>query len=467
MDFWSPQPSGCKKEKNPENFSGFRGGRPDPEKNGPGKVPVTFISRYGTSGLLHPGLDRRVMRGRIRMMKKTVRDVDVGGKRVLLRVDFNVPMDPDGRIEDDTRIRACLPTITYLVDHGARVILCTHLGRPHGRVDEHLRLEPVGRRLSELMHMPVLSLRETTGPEVLRIVSGMRQGDLVLLENLRFSPGEETNDPAFARELSRLADLYVNDAFGASHRRHASVVGLAAYLPGVAGLLMEKEITLLGGLLEDPARPFAAVMGGAKVREKIGILENILPRVDLVLIGGGMAATFLKGRGDDVGISPVEPDTMDLIATILHKADARGIKVLLPEDVVVTRTLDPGAPSRVVGTARIPADCRIVDIGPLTISAYTTALRPCRTVVWNGPMGVFEIPQFSEGTRSIATTLAGLEATTIIGGGSTAEAVTRLGLAGRMTLVSTGGGASLQFLSGTVLPGISVLADREKPGLTG
>ncbi len=395
------------------------------------------------------------------MQKKTVRDVEVCGKRVLVRADFNVPMDPDGRIEDDTRIRACIPTITYLIDHHARVILCSHLGRPHGRVDEHLRLGPVARRLSELLQRPVEPLREATGPGVVRAVSEMANGEVILLENLRFYPGEEANDPEFARGLASLADLVVNDAFGASHRAHASVVGVTAFLPCVAGLLMEKEIEELGRLLEDPARPFAAIMGGAKVKEKIGILENILPKVDCVLIGGGMAATFLMSRGDDVGTSPVEPDKIELVRTILQKAEARGVMVMLPVDVVVAEKPDASAPARVVRAGQIPAGYSIADIGPLTISAFASELKKCRTVVWNGPMGVFEVPQFSTGTTSIATTLASLNATTVIGGGSTAEAVTQLGLAGKMTHVSTGGGASLQFLSGKTLPGIAVLADKE------
>ena len=387
-------------------------------------------------------------------------DEDVGGKRVLVRVDFNVPMDRNGKIEDDTRIRACLPTITYLIHHRARVILCSHLGRPHGRVDEHLRLEPVARRLSELLLRPVEPLREAIGPGVVRAVSEMQEGELVLLENLRFYPGEEENDPGFARELSRLADLFVNDAFGASHRAHASVVGLADYLPCVAGLLMEKEIEQLSSLFEDPARPFAAIMGGAKVGEKIGILEKIIPKVDLVLVGGRMAATFLKGRGCNVGISAVEPDKMELVGTIMQRAEALGVRVLLPEDVVVAEKLEAGATAWVVRAEQIPSDRRIADIGPLTITEFTKELKKCRTVAWNGPMGVFEIPQFSDGTKSIATVLAGLNATTVIGGGSTAEAVTQLGLAGRMTHVSTGGGASLQFLSGKTLPGVAVLADK-------
>ena len=395
-----------------------------------------------------------------RMQKKTVRDEKVGGKRVLVRVDFNVPMNRNGQIEDDSRIRSCLPTITYLIHHGARVILCSHLGRPHGRIDDHLRMGPVAGRLSELLERPVESLREVIGPSVEQAISGMQEGDVVFLENLRFCPGEEANDAGFARALSRLADLFVNDAFGASHRAHASTVGLAEYLPCVAGFLMEKEIEQLNSLLEDPARPFAVILGGAKVGEKIGILENIIPKVDLVLVGGGVAATFLKGRGLAVGISAVEPDKIKLVETIVQKAGARGVRVLLPEDVVVAGKLESGATFRVVSVDQIPADQRIADIGPLTVMEYTKELEKCRTVAWNGPMGVFEIPQFYEGTKAVATVLAGLDATTVIGGGSTAEAVTQLGLAGKMTHVSTGGGAFLQFLSGKTLPGIAVLADR-------
>jgi phosphoglycerate kinase len=393
------------------------------------------------------------------MQKRTVRDESVGGKRVLVRVDFNVPMDLNGMIEDDTRIRACLPTIRYLIDHNARVILCSHLGRPHGTVDEHLRLAPVSGRLSELLQKPVRQLREAIGPEVMRTVSAMKDGDVVLLENLRFYPGEEANDPGFARELSQLADLFVNDAFGASHRSHASVAAVADFLPCTAGLLMEKEIRCLSRLLEDPARPFAAIMGGAKAGEKIMVLENILPRVDLILVGGGMAAVFLKARGIRVGVSAGEPDRVELVNAILQKAAAHGVRIMLPDDVVVARTLDAGAIARVVGIGQIPADCRIADIGPLTSEKYVQELEKCRTVVWNGPMGVFELPQFSRGTTILATALAGLSATTIIGGGSTAEAVTQLGLAGRMTHVSTGGGATLRFLSGRTLPGIAVLPD--------
>jgi phosphoglycerate kinase len=395
------------------------------------------------------------------MQKKTVKDEDVYEKRVLVRADFNVPMDRNGKIEDDTRIRACLPTITYLIDHRARVILCSHLGRPHGRIDEHLRLEPVARRLSELLRRPVEPLREAIGPEVERAVSDMQDSDIVLLENLRFYPGEEENDPGFASELARLAELFVNDAFGASHRAHASVIGLADYLPCVAGLLMEKEIEKLSSLLENPARPFAAVMGGAKVGEKIEILENIISKVDLILIGGGMGATFLRGRGCDIGISPVEPDKVERVRTIMQKAEARGVRILLPQDVVVTEKLETDALFRVVSAMQIPANSMIADIGPLTIAKFTKELKNCLTVVWNGPLGVFEIPQFSDGTKSIATVLVDLNATIVICGGSTAEAVNQLGLADEMTHVSTGGGATLQFLSGKTLPGVAVLTDKE------
>lgn len=393
------------------------------------------------------------------MQKKTIRDEEVSGKRVLVRVDFNVPMDLNGVIEDDTRIRACLPTIMYLIQHKARVILCSHLGRPHGKVDEHLRLKPVAVRLSEILHKPVKPLMESIGAGVEHIVSEMQDGEIVLLENLRFYPGEETNDPGFSHDLSLLADLYVNDAFGASHRAHASIVGLAEYLPCVAGFLMEKEIEQLSGLFENPSRPFAAIMGGAKVADKIGILEKIISKVDIVLIGGGMGATFLEGEGYGVGISPVERNKMEMVKKIQQKAETLDVKIFLPKDLVVAKKLETDPTSQVVSVDDIPGDQMIVDIGPLTIMEFTNELKKCKTVAWNGPMGVFEIPQFSKGTKSIATVLADLDATTVIGGGSTAEAVTQFDLTDHMTHVSTGGGASLQFLSGKILPGIEVLAD--------
>src|SRR5208283_1316549 len=390
------------------------------------------------------------------MQKQTIKDVEVHGKRVLVRVDFNVPLDPDGKIEDDSRIRACLPTIIYLAGHGARVILCSHLGRPHGRVNGPLRLRPVARCLSELLSIPVKALREAVGPTVEQAVSAMQDGDIVMLENLRFYPGEEENDPGFAHDLSRLADLYVNDAFGASHRAHASIVGIATHLPCVAGLLMEKEI-------EQLSRPFALILGGAKVEEKIGILENIIPHVDLVLIGGGAAAAFLQVRNPSAGGFPVEPGTIVQVETVTKQAEAHGVRILLPDDVVVTAKPEPGAAFRIVASGRIPDGYRIADIGPLTIAVFTRELQQCRTVAWNGPMGVFEIPQFSKGTKDIAKVLAGLAGTTVIGGGSTAETVTRFGFAKKMTHVSTGGGAFLRFLSGETLPGVAVLADKQGP----
>ena len=436
--------SSCRSQRIPDSYTGFRGrcGRsPRPAADG----------GPGPSGG-HRGPDWYAC-GRRPPSRRPSGSAGV-------RTDFNVPLDNNGNIEDDSRIRACLPTITYLIQNKARVILCSHLGRPHGRVDEHLRLEPVAWRLSEILQKPVNPLREAIGAGVEEVVAVMKEGEIILLENLRFYPGEEENDPVFAKKLSRLADLYVNDAFGASHRAHASIVGLADYIPCIAGLLMEKEIEMLSSLFEDPIRPFAAIMGGAKVADKIGILKNIIPKVDVILVGGGMGATFLKARGCDVGISVVEADKMELVGTILQKAEAAGVKILLPKDVVVAEKLDTSAIARVVKAEQIPANCMIVDIGPLTITEFTHELKKCRTVAWNGPMGVFEIPQFSEGTKSIATVLAGLDATTVIGGGSTAEAVTQLGLANRMTHVSTGGGASLQFLSGETLPGVDVLADK-------
>ncbi|MGB8309261.1 MAG: phosphoglycerate kinase [Methanoregula sp.] len=394
------------------------------------------------------------------MQKKTVKDVDVSGKRVLVRVDFNVPLGPDGTIEDDSRIRACLPTITFLINHSAKVILCSHLGRPHGIIDERLRLAPVARRLSELLEKPVVSLREAIGPSVEKTVAGLKDGDVVLLENLRFYPGEEENNFGFSQDLSRLADLYVNDAFGASHRSHASVAGISKFLPCVAGLLMEKEIEQLSSLLEHPDRPFAVILGGAKVEEKIGILENIIPKVDLVLVGGGAAATFLKIHGNPVGNSPVETNKMKVVETILRDATSRGVRILLPEDFVVTKKPEPGSPSLIVPSDQIPPDYIIADIGPLTIAEFTQEIHQCQTVAWNGPMGIFEIPQFSNGTKAVAQALAGLSGTTVVGGGSTAEAVTQLGIAGKMTHVSTGGGAFLRFLSGKTLPGVDVLLNR-------
>jgi phosphoglycerate kinase len=396
----------------------------------------------------------------LKMAKKTVKDVDVAKKKVLVRVDFNVPMKRDGTITDDTRIRACLPTIEYLINQQSRIILCSHLDRPSGQVVEELRLAPAATRLSELLRKPVEALSACVGPQVEDAVSKLQDGDIVLLENLRFYPQEEANDPEFAQRLSRLADIYVDDAFGACHRAHASIVGVAQYLPAVSGLLLEKELTTLNGLMRNPDRPFALMIGGAKVSTKLGLLGNILPMVDSLLIGGGMAATFLKSQGYSVGASTVENDQLDHVVKLEGKARSLGVRLLLPLDLLVAQKLEVGSTAKIVSTARVPKEWVIADIGPKTIEAFSKELNGCKTVFWNGPLGVFEISQFAEGTRSLARVLANLKATTIIGGGSTAEALVEMGLADKMSYVSTGGGASLELLQGKVLPGVAVLQDK-------
>lgn len=393
------------------------------------------------------------------MTKRTVEDLDVTGKRVFVRVDFNVRLK-DGIIADDSKMRGALPTLRYLVEHGAKVIVASHLGRPKGEVVESLRTAPVAERLSAMLGRPVAALRDCVGPEVEAAVARMQDGDVVMLENLRFHRGEEKNDPAFAQGLASLADLYVNDAFGSSHRAHASVVGVPALVPGAAGFLMQRELEMLGGLLENPERPFAAVIGGAKLGSKLGVLKNILPRVDLLLIGGGMVATAYRSRGYGVGNSLVEEGLFDYVRELTEQADARGVRLLLPPDVVVSENLEGTGTVKAVPADAIPDGWVIVDIGPATIEEFSRVLRTCRTVVWSGPMGIFEIPAFAEGTRAIAGVMAGLDAVTVVGGGSTVEAVTRSGAADRMTHVSTGGGASLEFLSGDVLPGVAALPDR-------
>lgn len=400
---------------------------------------------------------------------KTVKDVDVTSKRVLLRVDFNVPMDKSGGgIRDDTRIRVCLPTIRYLLEHRAKIICCSHLGRPKGKIDETLRMTSVAKRLSELLGQPVKSLKECVGPEVEKTVSAMNDGDVVLLENLRFYPGEEKNDPEFARGLARLAHVFVNDAFGASHRAHASVVGITKYLPSVAGFLMEKEVSSLGGLLEKPEKPFAAVIGGAKVSDKLDVLDNIVPSVDVLIIGGGMSATFLKSQGNRVGKSLVEDDKVQYVRDLSEQAKSHDVRLLLPTDVVVSPTLDGASETRTVSIKDIPDGWSIADIGPQTIAEYTGALKGCKTVFWNGPMGVFEVSQFAMGTREVASAISKLDAVKVVGGGSTVEAVTKLGVADKMTHVSTGGGATLEFISGKQLPGVKALEENrlEAPAIS-
>jgi phosphoglycerate kinase len=394
------------------------------------------------------------------MAKKTVRDVDVTKKRVLVRVDFNVPMNRDGTITDDTRIRACLPTIEYLVKHQARIILCSHLDRPGGKVVEELRLAPAARRLSELLNKPVKALNDCIGPQVETAISGLRDGDIALLENLRFYPQEEANDPRFARSLSRLADIYVDDAFGSCHRAHASIVGIARYLPAVSGLLLQKELETLTGLLANPPRPFATMIGGAKLATKLGLLNNMITKVDCLLIGGGMAATFLKSQGYSVGGSTVENSQTENVLNVMSKAKSAGVELVLPPDFLVAEKLQSGAATRLVPMDKVPEGWIIADIGHKTVETFSKVLAKCKTVFWNGPLGVFEITEFADGTRSLAKMLANLKATTIIGGGSTAEAVEEMGLTDKMSYVSTGGGASLELLQGKVLVGVAVLQDK-------
>ncbi len=396
------------------------------------------------------------------MPKKTIDDIDVKGKRVLLRVDFNVPLDINtGTISDDSRLRASLPTIRYLIDHKAKVIVCSHLGRPKGKVVEGLRMATIAQRLSELVGLPVRTASDCIGPEAESKVGTLQEGDILVLENLRFHPEEEENDASFAQRLASLGDIYVNDAFGTAHRAHASTVGVAKYLPAVAGLLMNKELTVMGKLMHDPERPWACIIGGAKVSDKIELLQNMLKKVDTLLVGGGMASTFLKAQGYEVGRSSVEDDKLDLARKLLQEAKDWKVPFLLPIDAVVAGEIKAGASTRVVPTNNIPAGSNIVDIGPKSIALFQNELKKCRTVMWNGPLGIYEVPQFGQGTRAIATFLSGLGATTIIGGGSSAEVVQEMGLTGKMTHVSTGGGASLRFLEGAILPGVQVLLDRE------
>jgi len=396
------------------------------------------------------------------MNKLTVRDIEVGGKRVLVRVDFNVPLDKKtGAISDDRRIRVTLPTIRYLIDRRARVILCSHLGRPEGKVDDKLSLAPIGKRLSQLLGQKVVVTKDCIGAEVDKSVKALKSGDVLLLENLRFHPEEEENATSFAQALTRLADIYVNDAFGAAHRAHASIVGITKYLPSVAGLLLEKEINTLASILENPAYPFGSLLGGAKVSDKVGMLENIMDKVDYLLIGGGMVATFLKAKSYEIGLSLIEVDKLDIAVSLMEKATKNKVRLLLPVDLVVANEISAEAKIKTVSVENVPSDWRIVDIGSQTIKSFSKELSRCKTVFWNGPMGIYEIPKFAKGTQAIARLLASLSATTIIGGGSTAELVTEMGLADKMTFVSTGGGASLRFLGGQPLPGVEALMNKE------
>lgn len=392
---------------------------------------------------------------------KSIRDLDVAGKTALVRVDYNVPFRPGSTdISDDSRIRASLPTLRYLQERGCRIIVCSHLGRPKGRVVESMRMSPVSQRLSELLETPVVQARQCVGEDVASAAASLAPGGVLMLENLRFHPGEEGNDAEFARGLAALADVYINDAFGAAHRAHASTAAVAHLLPSAAGLLMERELQFLGDALDAPDRPFAAILGGAKVSDKIGVLENLLGKVDLLVIGGGMAATFIKAQGHSVGDSLVEDDRLAFARRIMDADKGGASKILIPDDVIAADAFAADADARVASASAIPDGWRIMDIGPQTARRYADALGECRTVIWNGPMGVFEWDAFSQGTAAVANALAGMErATTITGGGSTAEAVAALGLADRMTHISSGGGASLEFMEGRELPGVAALMD--------
>ncbi|MFC2015989.1 phosphoglycerate kinase [Chloroflexota bacterium] len=398
------------------------------------------------------------------MNKKTIRDVDVQGKRVFVRVDFNVPLTASEDaashriVADDTRIRAALPTITYLLDHGATLILASHLGRPKGQMVESLKVDPVAQRLSELLACPVTKLDDCVGTQVEAAVEAAEPGHVLLLENTRFHPEEKANDRDFAGQLAALADLYVNDAFGSAHRAHASTEGIAHFLPAVAGLLMEKELEFLGNALAEPRRPFVAILGGAKISDKIGVIENLLEQADAILIGGGMANTFLKADGYDVADSLVEDSALETARALIERA---GTKLTLPVDVTVADRFEADAFSQVVTVAGVPPGWRILDIGPRTLEMFHERLTGAQTVVWNGPMGVFEFPKFAQGTEAVARMLAALpDATTIIGGGDSAAAVKRTGLAAEMSHISTGGGASLEFLEGKALPGVGALLSK-------
>ncbi len=397
------------------------------------------------------------------MDKLTIRDIDVKDKRVLVRVDFNVPMNEDtGVITDDSRIRASLPTIQYLIDHKAKVILCSHLGRPKGAPEDKFSLAPVAKRLSELIGKSVATTRDCVGPEAEAAAKTLKSGDILLLENLRFHAEEEKNGSDFSKALASLADVYVNDAFGTAHRAHASIVGVTKYLqPAVAGFLLEKELVNLGGILTNPVHPFAALLGGAKISDKVALIENIISKVDFILVGGGMAATFLKSEGYEVGQSLIEADRIETAADLIKKTKANKVSLILPPDVIITNDVSNQGSYQVVTIDKVPKDQKIVDIGPKTVESFTATLKKCKTVFWNGPMGVYEIPQFAKGSVAMAQLLAGLKASTVIGGGSTADMVYDMKLADKMTFVSTGGGASMSFLSGEVLPGVEALTNKK------
>lgn len=393
-------------------------------------------------------------------MKKTIRDVKWEGKTAVMRCDFNVPLK-DGEITDDTRIKAALPSINYLIDNGARIVLMSHLGRPKGKPNAEFTLAPVAARLSECLGKEVKFVPSdaVVDADVKKAASELSAGDVMLIENVRFRAEEEKNDPDFAGELSELGDVFVQEAFGTSHRAHASTTGIASFIPAVSGFLIEKELKFLGSAVDDPERPFAAIMGGAKVKDKIPVITNLLDKVDILIIGGGMAYTFFKAQGYSIGKSLLDEEGLQLASDILKLADEKGVKFMLPVDVVAADEFSNDSPHAVYDIDAIPDDKMGMDIGPKTIALYTEALSTAKTIVWNGPMGVFEMENFAVGTKAIAECLAGLDATTVIGGGDSAAAVTQFGLADKMTHISTGGGASLEFLEGRELPGIAVIED--------
>ena len=394
------------------------------------------------------------------MSKKTIKDIDLKGKKVLVRCDFNVPMDEERNITDNTRIVAALPTIKYLLENNCAIILCSHLGRPKGEFKPEFSLEPVSKELSKLLDKEVIMAKDVIGEDAKQKAENLKPGQIMLLENVRFHREETDNNPEFAKQLASMAEIYVNDAFGAAHRAHASTAGVAEYLPAVSGFLIEKELKFLGKALNNPERPFVAILGGAKVSDKIGVIDSLLEKVDTLIIGGGMAYTFFKAQGYEVGNSLCELDKLDLAREAMEKAKNKGVKLILPVDTKVGKEFKPDTESKTVAWTEIPADCEGFDIGEKTIEIFSEEIRKAKTVVWNGPVGLFEFDQFAIGTNAIAKVLSEIDATTIIGGGDSAAAVKKAGLQDKMTHISTGGGASLEFLEGKKLPGIECLLDK-------
>lgn len=395
------------------------------------------------------------------MNKMSIDDIQVKGKRVLVRVDFNVPVDENGQITDDRRIKAAIPTIKSLTDRGAKVVLVSHFGRPKGVPNDKYRMDAMGKRLSELMAKPVVKVNDSIGDEPKKAIESLPEGGIVLLENVRFYKEEEANNEGFAKSLAELADVYVNDAFGTAHRAHASTAGVAKFLkPAVSGYLMQKEIDIMGKALSDPERPFVAILGGAKVADKLGVIQNLLEKVDALIIGGGMAYTFLKAQGMEIGKSLLDAEKIEFANEMMTKAKAGGVKLLLPVDAVVTDDFKKPTMSKTVAVNQIPADLQGVDIGPETVKLFAKEIEGAKTVIWNGPMGVFELPQFAVGTKAVAEALTRSQGTTIVGGGDSAAAVEQMGYATKVTHVSTGGGASLEFMEGIELPGVAALTDK-------